>query len=721
MRVLTLLGALWLAGCAGLQSPGPAFSSFEATAPQPPLAVQKPHTVASPHGDREDPWYWLRDDARQNPEMLAYLEAENRYAEAMTAGIAPLSEQLFQELRGRIQEDDASVPYLDNGYWYYQRYEKGQERPIHARRKGSLEAPEEILLDANQLAGDSSYYQLAYYVVSPDNRWIAWTEDRVGRRQFTLRIKNLETGEVLPDQLHPVQGDIAWLNDNRSLLYIETDPVTLLGYRVRAHQRGQAMADNSIVYTETDKSYYLGLNRSKSDRHVYIYCSSTLTSEQLYASADGLPLTLRSIAGRSPGHLYDAQHLPGRGAGEFVIRSNENAPNYRLVRAPVKNSGERRRWKDLVAHREDAFIQGYELFRTHLAINERSEGLLKIRLKPWKTGAAESRIEAAEPAYVMSLVGSADFDSPSLRYVYESMTTPDTTIDYDLASGEKTVRKVEPVLGDFDPARYVTEYRHATARDGTRVPVSLVYRKDLPRDGRAPLYQYAYGSYGYPMDPGFSANRLSLLDRGFVYAIAHVRGGQELGRRWYEDGKLLKKMNTFTDFIDVTDFLVAEGYAARDRVFAQGGSAGGLLMGAIANLAPEKYRMIAAHVPFVDVVTTMLDESIPLTTNEFDEWGNPKEKVYYDYLLSYSPYDNVAPRDYPALYVTTGLWDSQVQYFEPAKWVAKLRRADTSAQTPILFRVQMQAGHGGKSGRFERLREIADEYALVLKQAGLAP
>ncbi len=711
MREAIVVLAVWLlAGCAAL--------------PQPPMAEQRAYRVESPQGTRIDPYYWMRDDTRSDRRVLAHLRAENRYVEAVMAPRRALEERLFAELRSHVAEDDRSAPVFERGYWYYSRYEKGREHPIHARRKGTMDAPEEILLDGNLLAEGNDYFRIGYYVVSPDNRWLAWAEDTVGRRQYVLRIKDLQAGELTGDEVTLIQGDLAWLDDNRTVLYTELDPQTLLGYRVRAHRRGEPAEHDEVVYTERDNSFYIGVDRSKSGRYVYIYCESTEQSEQLYADAAAWPLRFTPIVPRGGRHEYGAEHLPPSGGesgeGDFILRTNDRAPNFRLVRVPVTRSADRRHWRALLAHREDAFIERFDVLRTHVAVGERSGGLAKLRVVPLN-GRPSSLVEAQEAAYTMSLHTTPDLDSATLRYVYESMATPATTIDLDPVTGERFVRRVQPVPGGFDAANYVTEYRHAIARDGARVPVSLVYRRDTKLDGSAPLLQYAYGSYGYSMDPEFDAERLPLLDRGFVWAIAHIRGGQELGRVWYEDGKLLNKRNTFTDFIDVTDFLVAEKVAAKDKVFAEGRSAGGLLMGAITNMAPEKYRGILAHVPFVDVVTTMLDESIPLTTNEFDEWGNPKRQPDYDYMLSYSPYDNVHYRDYPAMYVTTGLWDSQVQYFEPAKWVARLRDADTSPQTPVLFRVEMSAGHGGKSGRYQQLRETAQSQAFILSRLGVEP
>ena len=720
-HALATVLVLGLTGCATLLAPtatdvvklAPAHAAWPAgvAAPKP---AQRPHPVVAPGGTRIDPYYWMRDDTRLSPEVLGHLAAENAYVDAMTAPLDRFESRLFEEMRGRIDESDVSAPVFDNGWWYYTRFEQGQEYPVHARRQGSLDAPEQVLLDGNVMAQGHEYFAIGRFAVSPDNRWLAYSVDTVGRRKHELRVRRIDSGQDLPDVIPLVQGDLAWLNDNATLLYTEIDPVTLLGYRVRAHRVGEPPAQDVVVYTERDSSYFIGVSRSKSGRHVFVNCTSTLSTEQLFAPADGLPLAFAPVLPRVSTHEYSAE-LHGE---EFVIRSNENAPNFRVVRTPIARRADRSAWTEVVPHRADALVEGFDVFRTHLAINERSGGLLKVRVLPWDAPQDGVVIAADEPAYTATLQPTPSFDSPSLRYVYESLTTPATVIDQDLATGARSVRKVEAVLGGFDARTYRTEYLHAPARDGTAVPVSLVRHRDTPLDGSAPLFVYGYGAYGASVDPQFDSERLSLLDRGFVFALIHVRGGQELGRAWYEGGRLLNKRNTFTDFIDATDALVARGYGAKQLVFAHGGSAGGLLMGAIANLAPEKYRGIITVVPFVDVVTTMLDESIPLTTNEFDEWGNPKEPRYYEYMLGYSPYDNIAPRDYPAIYVGTGLWDSQVQYFEPAKWVARLRDADRTPETPVLFRVNLEAGHSGSSGRFARLRETAERYAFALSLAG---
>jgi oligopeptidase B len=684
----------------------------ESQTPTPPVAAVEPRPVISPHGTRIDPYYWLRDDLRMDPKVLGYLNAENAYADAMMAPFASLKATLYDEIVSRIPKDDVTVPFREHGYWYYARYVAGREYPIYARRRDAADAPEEILLDGNVMAEGHDYFEIGLWQVSPDNRLLAFTEDTVGRRQYTVRIKDLVSGAILPDRIDNVEAALAWCGDNRTILYIEKDPETLLGFRVRRHLLGTNPAEDAPVWEQTDNTFYTDLARSKSGRFIFIITESTVSSEWWYADADDPRLEFKVVLPRERDHEYSVEHLDDR----FVIRSNWQAPNFRIMQAPIATSSDRTTWRELVPHRKDAFVHDFEVFRDFLAVAERSDGLRKIRVKPW-TGAGERQIDAEEPAYTALFGANRELETILLRYTYSSMTTPTTTYDYDMHTGARTELKREPVPPPFDPRDYVTEHLYAPARDGMRIPISLVYRKGFKRDGSAPLYQYGYGSYGSSVDPTFSSSRLSLIDRGFVVALAHVRGGQELGRAWYDEGRLLYKQNTFTDFIDVTDFLVKEGYAAADKVVAHGGSAGGLLMGAIANMAPQKYRVILAQVPFVDVVTTMLDESIPLTTGEYDEWGDPHRQVFYDYMLSYSPYDQVKQQAYPAMLVTTGLWDSQVQYFEPAKWVAKLRAMKTNDE-PLLFRVNMEAGHSGKSGRFRRHEETALQYAFVLGEIG---
>jgi oligopeptidase B len=712
---------------------------------KPPVAAVQPHALTSTHGVRTDPYYWLRDDERANPQMLAYLEAENAYRERCMAADKPFEEALYQEIVSRLKQDDAGVPYRKHGYWYNSRFEPGKEHPIIVRCKGSPDAPEEVLLDANALAVGHDYYRIGALEVSPDGDWLAFCEDTVGRRQYTLRCKNLRTGEILPTAIPDVESDLAWANDNRTLLYVEKDPETLLGIYVKKHVLGTDSRHDALVFEQKDRSFYTGVSKSKSDRFIFIHMESTVSSEWRYAHADDPALEFRTFLPHERDHEYQVEHL----GDAFIIRTNWQARNFRVMRAAIGQEGDRAAWQDVVAHRGDTFIEDFDVFNGFLALSVRTGGLAKIcitLLNPDPPapgvsasppgvsvpppgisvpprgvsgrGTTEFFIASDEAAYATSLSVNTELDTDLVRYAYSSLTTPTTVYDYNVRTGEKTLLKRDPVVGSFDPANYRTELLFATARDGAQVPVSLVYHKSCVRDGTAPLLQYAYGAYGLSMDPSFSSARLSLLDRGFVYAIAHVRGGQEMGRAWYDDGRKLHKKNSFTDFIDVTRHLVAERYAAKDNVFAMGGSAGGLLMGAVANLSPGDYRGMVAQVPFVDVVTTMLDDSIPLTTNEYDEWGNPAERADYDYMLSYSPYDNVRTQAYPAMFITTGLWDSQVQYYEPAKWIAKLRALKTDRNL-VLLHADMDAGHGGKSGRFQRYREIAMEYAFLLTQAGI--
>jgi oligopeptidase B len=706
---VVLLGALLtLSSLPAMTAPAPSAADGA------PLAEQRPFMVTSPFGARPDPWYWLRDDKREDKDMIAYLEAENAHLAKAMAPHRALEQKVYDEIVGRIKQDDATVPVRRNGWWYYQRYETGKQYPIFARRKGSLEAPEEIILDGNQRAQGHGFYAVANLEVSPDGRWAAIAEDTVGRRQYDIRIQDLASGEWLPTRITNAEASLAWADDNASLLYIRKDPQTLLGDKVYRHRRGSDPAQDTLVYEEQDDSFYMGLGRSKSDRFLFITVQSTVSSEWRYAAAGDPALAFKVAVPRERDHEYQLEDSGDR----FVLRTNWQARNFRIIEAPIAQVADRAAWKDVIPHRADAFVESFEAFNDYLVVNERSGGLSKLRVRGWTDG-RDFLLDAADPAYTMEFGSNSEAATPLLRYVYASPTTPPTTYDYDMRTGERRELKREPVLGGFDSADYTAEFRFATARDGTRVPVTLLYRRGTRLDGTAPVYQYAYGSYGYSTDPVFRSGVLSLVDRGFVYAIAHIRGGQEMGRAWYEDGKLKKKVNTFTDFIDVTRFLVKEKVADPKRVFAMGGSAGGLLMGAIANMAPGDYKGIVAHVPFVDVVTTMLDESIPLTTNEFDEWGNPAaDRATYDYLLAYSPYDQVSRQAYPAMLVTGGLWDSQVQYWEPAKWVARLRTLKTDSN-PLLMRMNMEAGHGGKSGRFERYREVAEEYAFVLWQAGI--
>lgn len=679
-------------------------------APLPPRPAARTHFVVAEPGTREDPYYWLRDDTRADPEVLAHLRAENEYTAAILSPVQPLIEQLYEEIVARLKQDDASVPVRHRGYWYQSRYEPGKEYPLYLRWPDTLQPSEALLLDCNALAAGQAFFQLGDYEASPDNRLLAYTVDTVGRRQHRLRIKNIATGELLPDCIDNVESDIAWCDDSRSFLYVEKDPVTLLGRRVRRHFLGTSADLDAVVYEEPDESFDLTVERSKSERYLFIASQSTTSSEWRYAFADDAALGFRVFAERAEDHEYQIEHLGAR----FLVRSNWNAENFRIAAAPLTDHGRPESWRDVIPHDPQVFVEDFDVFRDFIAVSERSGGLHKIRVQRWDGPARH--LDADDPAYAMHLGSNPEIETSKLRYSYTSLTTPASTYDYDVLTGERQLLKREPVLGPFDPADYVSEFQWVVARDGERFPVSIVYRKDTVLGGAAPLYLYAYGAYGHSIDPIFSSARLSLLNRGFVYAIAHVRGGQELGRRWYDNGRLLHKWHTFNDFIDATDFLIARGYARAGRIFAAGGSAGGLLVGAVLNIAPEKFGGAVANVPFVDIVTTMLDESIPLTTLEYEEWGNPHEKPYYEYMLSYSPYDNVRAQAYPPLLATTGLWDSQVQYFEPAKWVARLRDLKTD-DNPVLLHVNLEAGHGGKPGRFARLHEIAREYGFVVALA----
>ncbi len=672
--------------------------------PLPPVAERRPHEVASPHGTRIDPYYWLRDDKREAADVLAYINAENAYTEAMLAPARGLEDTLFAEMRARIKEDDASVPVFERGYWYYVRYEIGKQYPIYARRPGTMAAAEEILLDGNALAKGRAFYKIGSYDISPDGRWLSWAEDTVGRNQFVLRVKNLTTGEVLADTAENISGAMAWANDNRTLFYVGKDAVTLRTDRVFRHEIGGA---HEIVYREEDDQFYTTISHTKSRKFLAITVFATEQSEVRLIDADAPKSEARVYIPRSKDHIYGVDHLNDR----FIVHTNYEAKNFRVVEVPLGKELERTAWRDLIEHRTDTLIEDTALFDTFFAASVRTGGLRKVLVVP--EAGERFFIDAQEKAYMMMAIDTPESSSTKIRYTYTSMTQPPTTFELDVATRERTLLKQQPVP-TYDPTQYESDYVHATAADGARIPISIVWKKGTPRDGTAPLLLYGYGSYGISQEPTLSGARTSLLDRGWVYAIAHVRGGQEMGRAWYEDGKLQKKWNTFRDFIACTEYLVAEKWGARDKMFAMGGSAGGLLMGTIVNERPDLYRGIISFVPFVDVVTTMLDESIPLTTNESEEWGNPTaDKSAYDVMLSYSPYDNIRAQAYPAIYIRTGLWDSQVQYFEPAKWIAKLRAMNTGT-APLLLDTNMSAGHGGASGRFDALREVARAYAFAL-------
>jgi oligopeptidase B len=681
------------------------------TSMKPPVAAKKAHELTI-HGDtRIDNYYWLRD--RDNPEVIAYLEAENAYRESVMKGTRQFQKDLYDEIVGRIKQDDESVPYKENGYYYYTRYEEGKEYPIFCRKKETLEAEEEVMANVNEMAEGYDYYQVGGLSVSPDNRYMAIGIDTVSRRKYTIYIKDLETEQMLEDRIPLTTGGASWASDSKTLFYTQKDDETLRSKAIFRHAMGTVAAGDVMVYEETDETFGTAVYKTKSKKYLVIASYSTLTSEFRFLPADDPEGEFKVIQPRERGLEYNISHF----GDYFYIITNLDATNFRLMKTPVGKT-EKENWEEVIPHRQDVFLEGMEIFKNYLVLEERKEGLSMLRVIPWD-GSEEHYIDMGEEVYSASIATNPEFDSGVLRYRYSSLTTPNTVIDYAMANREKSIMKQDEVLGgDFDPANYEARRIYATADDGKKIPMSIVYRKGIELDGSNPTLLYGYGSYGITMDPGFRSVRLSLLDRGFVYAIAHIRGSQIYGRPWYEDGKLLKKMNTFTDFNDCAEHLINEKYTSPRHLYAMGGSAGGLLMGAVINLQPELYQGVIAAVPFVDVVTTMLDEDIPLTTAEYDEWGNPNEKEYYDYMLSYSPYDQVEAKDYPNLLVTTGLHDSQVQYWEPTKWVAKLRDMKTDKHLLLLY-CNMDTGHGGASGRFEQYRETAMEYAFLFSLEGI--
>jgi len=683
--------------------------SFQQLGAEAPKAAQKPKEL-SIHGDtRIDKYYWLNE--RENPEVIDYLKAENAYLDTVLGHTKPFQEALFEEIKGRIKQDDESVPYKDNGYYYLTRYEKGKEYPIYARKKGSLEADEEIMLDVNELAKSYAYYAVGGRNVSPDNKLLAFGEDTLSRRIYTLRFKSLETGEMLPDEIPNTYGACAWAADNEHVFYGLKDE-TLRVYKIMRHKLGTPVSEDVEVFHEADPTFSTFVYQTKSKKYLVIGSSQTLSDEYRVLEADKPTGRFRLIQPRERKLEYSIAHY----GDKFYIRTNWNAQNFRLMACP-EDATTKEHWEEIIPHREDVLFEGMDIFQDYLVLSERQEGITRLRVRPWK--GEEHYIEFPEDAYLAYTTVNPQFDTELLRLSYTSLTTPNTQYDYNMRSREFTQLKQQEVLDpNFDPANYQSERLHATASDGTKIPISLVYRKGFEKNGKQPLLLYGYGSYGASMDPYFSSVRLSLLDRGFAFAIAHIRGGQELGRQWYEDGKLLNKKNTFTDFIACGKYLVAQNYTSPGHLYAMGGSAGGLLMGAVINMAPELFNGVIAAVPFVDVVTTMLDESIPLTTFEYDEWGNPNDETYYKYIKSYSPYDNAEAQAYPAMLVTTGLHDSQVQYWEPAKWVAKLRELKTN-DAPLLLYTNLDTGHGGASGRFERYKETAMEYAFLLDLEGI--
>ena len=679
-----------------------------------PSVQVKPKEIVTHNHNRIDNYYWLNDP--KNPDVIAYLNEENEYLDKIMSPIKPLQEKLFEEMKGRIKEQDESVPVKDGDYFYFVKYVEGGEYPIYCRKKESLEVDEEILLDGNEMGKGKKYFSIGGYEITDNDEIIAYGVDIISRRNYTVRFKNLKTGEIYKDQIKNTEGgSYAWATDNKTFFYILRDQKTLLGYQVWRHILGTDIKTDVLVYEEKDNQYYMGLYRMKSKKYIAIASEHNgIASEYQLLEADNLTGKFKTFLPRERGHEYEIEHFENK---FYVKTNNDNAFNFKLMEVNEQESNDKSKWQTVIEHRPEVYLEEIEVFKNHLVVQEKNQGLSQLRIINHATK-LEHYLNFGEPAYDANIGSNPSFDTNILRYSYTSLTTPNSTFDYDMNAQTKELKKQQTVLGGFDKENYVSERVFVTVRDGAKVPVSIVYQKDTKLDGTAPLLQYSYGSYGYSTDATFGSSRLSLLDRGFVYAIAHIRGGQEMGREWYENGKMFKKMNTFNDFIDCSDFLIKNKYCSPEKLFALGGSAGGLLMGAIINLRPDLYCGVVAAVPFVDVVTTMLDETIPLTTGEFEEWGNPKNKDFYEYMLSYSPYDNVEAKNYPNLLVTTGLHDSQVQYFEPAKWVAKLRSLKTDNNL-LMMHTNMDAGHGGASGRFASLKEVAMEYAFIIDLAGI--
>ena len=677
-----------------------------------PIAKIIPKTLEKHKIKRVDNYFWLND--RENPEVIYYLNQENTYYNAMTADTKGFQKELYEEMKSRIKEDDESVPYLYNVYYYITRFETGKDYPIYSRKKGNLEAKEEILFNCNELAKGHSYFQLGGLSVSTDNNYVSFGVDTVGRRIYTIQIKNLATGEILADKIENATGGSVWANDNKTIFYTKQDEVTLRSDKVFKHKLATDSSNDVLVFNEKDDTFNVSVGKEKSKKYIVIGSGSTLTTEYRILNADNPDGKFTVFQKRVRGLEYSISHF---GDSFYILTNKDKATNFKLMKTS-ETATAKENWKDLIAHRKDVLLEDIEIFRNYLVVEERSNGLNHIRIMPW-SGEGEYYLPFGSETYSAGTTTNVDFDTEILRYSYQSLATPASVIDFNMRTKEKEVKKEQQVLGGkFDKNDYIEERIWATATDGTKIPISMVYRKGLKKDGKNPLLLYAYGSYGVTMDTYFSSTRLSILDRGFVFAIAHIRGGEDLGRQWYEDGKLLKKKNTFTDYIDCSKFLIDEKYTSPKHLYAEGGSAGGLLMGVVVNSAPELYNGVIAQVPFVDVINTMLDDTIPLTTGEYDEWGNPNVKKYYDYMLSYSPYDNVKAQNYPNMYVSTGLHDSQVQYWEPAKWVAKLRTQKTN-DTVLYLNTNMDAGHGGASGRFEALKELAKEYAFLLDLEGI--
>ena len=678
-----------------------------------PMPEKRPHEMTLHGHTRVDEYFWLRDDTRKDPQVLAYLEEENAYFEKIMEPVVAMQETLFEEMTARLDPDESSVPYLKDGYWYYSRYEPESEYAIHARRKGSMDAEEEILVDGNERTKGHEYYQLMALEVSDDHRYAAIAEDFSGRRINEIRILDTQSGEFLPTVIGNASSSLAWSADGQYLFYLNKNLETLLACQLLRHKLGTDPSEDVLVYEEMDNTFYNGVGRSRSGEYIELTHENTDTAEvQLLAANDPLG-TFKPFLPREVGHEYDVDHADGR----FFIRTNWQAENFRVMTVDLESSADKSSWKEVVPHREDAMVSDIQAFNKWLVLGERQDGLRKVRVMA-HDGSMDRYLDGSEEASVMWPSTNVSTDTDTIRYGFSSLVTPNQIWEIDLTTGKSELLKADRVLGGFSSDNYRSGRMMITARDGKQVPVSLAYHKGTKLDGSAPALIYSYGSYGYSTDPWFRGSIISLMDRGFVYVIAHIRGGQEMGRNWYEDGRLMNKKNSFTDFVDVTKALQQKPIIDPARTYAMGGSAGGLLMGAVVNMAPELYHGVVAAVPFVDVVTTMLDETIPLTTGEFNEWGNPKNKDAYEYMLSYSPYDQVSAQDYPNIMVTTGLHDSQVQYFEPAKWVARLRDRRTD-NNKLIMHTNMDAGHGGASGRYRQYKETAQEFAFLAGLAGL--
>ncbi len=681
---------------------------------QPPIATKRGKKIFA-HGEfRVDPYYWLNE--RENPEVIAHLNNENAYLKAQMSATEALQEQLFQEMKERMREDDEGVPVAKGGYFYYHKFIKGAEYPLYCRKKGSLDTGEEVFLDVNELAQSHEFFQIGGLSTSEDQQLLCYAFDNVGRRIYQLKFKNLQSGNHLSDEISEVSGNFAWANDGKSLFYTKQDPTTLRSFQIYRHLLGTSQEEDQLIFEESDDTFACHVSKSKSREYLFLVSESTVSSEYRYIPASSPEATPTLIQSRKRNLEYTVDH----GDGDFLILTNAHgAQNFKLVKAPIENPG-MDHWVDFIPYNENVLMEAFEVFNNHLVCQERFFGQSRLVIRN-REGKDKHVIAMDDPVYTVWIGNNPEFYTQALRFGYSSLTTPSSIYDYDMVTHERKLMKQQEVVGGHDPSAYGSERIWAKAEDGTEIPISLVYKKSLfSKDGSSPLLLYAYGSYGISIDPSFSSHRLSLLERGVAYAIAHIRGGQEMGRYWYEQGKMLQKKNTFSDYISCAEHLILEGYAAKDQLFGMGGSAGGLLMGTVINWRPDLFKGVVAAVPFVDVVTTMLDETIPLTTGEFDEWGNPKDKAFYDYMLSYSPYDNVKAQAYPHLLVTSGLHDSQVQYWEPTKWVAKLREMKTG-QSQLYLHTNMEAGHGGASGRFKALKELAMEYAFILDLAGLNP